>query len=391
MAVPAPDPNNIGFCEPWPPTGGAGKVKVRDEDSVLATLPNDANATSHQKRHAHPRHAPALSSRDRLVGAGRYRVASNASLMDGSQHETDQRASWNSASSGLTVRQLSGGSYLDPNVYAFLDCSNDDYDPCQWGEACGDPDGSDDGDGFSFTSTDLGTTTPSAATTESSAVTTTSSLSTTEPVTTRTTTIYVLSTKTTTLTSQSTSTIGVLRVSANVRTEAVLNAVDKIARATTAQSRATLAPRANIVVSDYNLNYYPSPAVESTVHPCSAGNFDVYGVGTPKPKHWNDFPATVPFVSTISLDNGDKLSSCSYTNAAAPSLGDGGKVFCGASTYQCSLFFGHDVFSCNHDALVGYLTTMLVLAECGVATTTADVITTTTVITVATSVSRITS
>ncbi|KAK5707629.1 hypothetical protein LTR97_000167 [Elasticomyces elasticus] len=217
---------------------------------------------------------------------------------------------------------------------------------------------------------------------------------TTKPATTRTTTIYVLSTKTTTLTSRYTSALGFLRVSANIRTQVLANALFQAASTTPPQSAATLAPRANIVLSDYNLNYYPRlTGTTSNIDPCTAGNFYVYGVGTPTPKSWYDFPATVAFVSTISLNNGIKLSSCSYTNPAAPSVGVGGKVFCGASTYQCSLYTGGGAVQyCNPDELAaGYLTTMEVLAECGVSTTSASVVTTTTVVTVATSISTIVS
>ncbi|KJX95798.1 hypothetical protein TI39_contig1039g00004 [Zymoseptoria brevis] len=73
----------------------------------------------------HPRHAPALGLRD------------SAFLPD-----NDRSAAPNATSPDeplvrrISTRQAAAGSYLDPNVYAHLGCSNDDIDPCEWGADC---------------------------------------------------------------------------------------------------------------------------------------------------------------------------------------------------------------------------------------------------------------
>ncbi|KAK5734514.1 hypothetical protein LTR17_008874 [Elasticomyces elasticus] len=397
IAALAPDPNDIGWCEPWPPVGGArNKVMARMAEPANLTLPKQTDAKPQQKAPFHPRHAPALTFRDQLIDVGGRSVVANASSLARPQRKRH--------SNGLTVRQLSGGSYLDPNVYAFLDCSNDDYDPCDWGQTCGETDGEDSGDdsgddGSATTTAGSPTVTSSVVTSESSAATTDSSPSTiqsssaaTTSATTRTTTIYVLSTETITSTSQVISTLGAMTITANIRTQVVANAIAQVSSTTTTQSQITLAPRANFIVSDYNLNYIASHTGTSTFDVCSAGNFDVYGVGKPKPDHWYDYPASVSFVSTISLDDtGVKLSSCSYTNPAAPSAGDGGELACGSTTYPCIPYlFGPATFYCNYDDLAGYMTTMDILAEC-VVTTTGETVFTTTSVATATSVSVIVS
>ncbi|KAK4933035.1 Glucan endo-1,3-alpha-glucosidase agn1 [Elasticomyces elasticus] len=400
---PAKDAGYIGTCEPWPPAGVAEKIKVRDGESANTTLFKDPDVLPQKKRHHHPRHAPALTFRGQLVEVGDAHVLANAS-----QHDTHKHALRHRPGNGLKIRQLSSGSYLDPNVYAFLGCSNDDYDPCDWGQICdGSNDGADDGDdgdgsdGDSSASTTAvsseGTsstvvTESSAPTTESSPTTTKSSSVVTTSATTRTTTIYVLSTATITSTSQVISTLGAMTITANIRAQVVANAIAQVSSTTTTKSQITLGPRANFIVSDYNLNYIASHTGTSTYDVCSAGNFDVYGVGKPKPDHWYDYPASVSFVSTISLDDtGVKLSSCSYTNPAAPSAGDGGELACGSTTYPCIPYlFGPATFYCNYDDLAGYMTTMDILAQC-VVTTTGETVFTTTSVATATSVSVIVS
>ena len=399
QATAAPNPNNSGACKPWPPAAPAGqakKLKGRDEDSAATPPSEDADAVPRQKKHGHPHRAPALATRNRLVDVGGQLIAANASIFQGLQHDGQKHAMRHTTDKRLTVRQVSGGSYLDPNVYAFLDCSNDDYDPCDWGEPRGE-DVADDGDGSHGSTTDSTMAPSSTATdgtaasdttilqsspisTSSSAISTTSSapatspssassLATTVPV--ASTTIYVLSTNVVTSTTLYTSELGVFQITANVRTEVLANAIASTTAPATTPSAAVLAPRADIIVSDYNLNYYSSYTAATTVDPCSAGNFYVYGAGTPKPKTWHDYPTTVAFASTISLDDtGVKLSSFSYTNAAAPSVGDGGVLWCGASTYPCTQYVEATViFSCNVDALAGYMTTMEIQAECPVTTT----------------------
>lgn len=52
---------------------------------------------------------------------------------------------------------------------------------------------------------------------------------------------------------------------------------------------------------------------------------------------WSDIPESVSFFSTITV-NSDKYSQCVYTNAAALSAGDGGRLSCDGYEIGCYVF-----------------------------------------------------
>lgn len=140
----ADNPDYPGACEPWPRPAGS-KIEIRDtEDGVphvapveIAAIPQAHEVPPTRTNRVHPRHAPALRMRDQLVNIG-----GNITSQRRTSHKAAKRAN------KLTARQMSDSSFLDPKVYTYLDCTFDDYDPCQWGEICDDgSDDSEDGSG----------------------------------------------------------------------------------------------------------------------------------------------------------------------------------------------------------------------------------------------------
>lgn len=128
-----------------------------------------------------------------------------------------------------------------------------------------------------------------------------------------------------------------------------------------------------VVETDYNLNY---ASASETVDVCTAGYYYVYGVASPKPEAWSDIPESVSFFSTVTV-NSDKYSQCVYTNAAALSAGDGGKLSCDGYEIGCYMLT-YSVLGCNADALIGWDTKVKPVIGCPVtSTTTSHYITTT--------------
>ncbi|KAF7177735.1 hypothetical protein CNMCM7691_006169 [Aspergillus felis] len=128
----------------------------------------------------------------------------------------------------------------------------------------------------------------------------------------------------------------------------------------------------NIVISDYDLNFF---TVSETRDVC-AGKFSTeYGAASPRPKSWTDIPQSVTFFSNLDL-LATKYTNCVYTNAAAPSAGDGGTVSCDGLTLPCHVATG-PILGCNPDMLAGWLTSVKPLINCPVRTMTSSVVTTT--------------
>ncbi|KAM0260057.1 hypothetical protein ACHAQJ_002981 [Trichoderma viride] len=130
-----------------------------------------------------------------------------------------------------------------------------------------------------------------------------------------------------------------------------------------------------IVLSNYNLNFIP-PRVTFDV--CSAGNFYVQGDATPSPAHWSDIPKSVSFFTALT-SGPTHLSSCVYTNAAAPSDGDGGTIVCKDTSFPC-VVATETPLGCNPDALIGYDTSIKLLIHCDVYGTTTTVVTDTSLV-----------
>jgi hypothetical protein len=130
-----------------------------------------------------------------------------------------------------------------------------------------------------------------------------------------------------------------------------------------------------IVLSNYNLNFIP-PRVTFDV--CSAGNFYVQGDATPSPAHWSDIPQSVSFFTALT-SGPTHLSSCVYTNPAAPSDGDGGTIVCKDTSFPC-VVATETPLGCNPDALIGYDTSIKLLIHCDVYGTTTTVVTDTSLV-----------
>ncbi|KAJ5201484.1 uncharacterized protein N7498_006147 [Penicillium cinerascens] len=118
------------------------------------------------------------------------------------------------------------------------------------------------------------------------------------------------------------------------------------------------------VETDYNLNFNKPFATNDV---CTAGYWYNYGVGSPKPKAWSDIPQSVSFFSTLTV-NDEKYSKCVYTNAAAPSAGDGGTLSCDGLSLSCYVFI-QSVLGCNADALITYDTKVKPLIGCPITST----------------------
>lgn len=130
-----------------------------------------------------------------------------------------------------------------------------------------------------------------------------------------------------------------------------------------------------LALSDYNLNYIPA---QSTFDVCSAGNFYVDGSASPKPAAWSDIPRSISFFTALT-SGPTPLSSCIYTNPAAPSNGDGGTVSCKGTNFPCAIQT-ESVLGCNPDAIAGYDTKIKLLIHCNVYVPTTTVETDTSVV-----------
>jgi hypothetical protein len=100
---------------------------------------------------------------------------------------------------------------------------------------------------------------------------------------------------------------------------------------------------------------------------CTAGYWYNYGVASPKPKAWTDNPEGVGFVSVLMVYD-EKYSKCIYTNAAAPSAGDGDMFSCDGLSLSCSIHT-ESVLGRNADALITYDTKVKPLIACPVTST----------------------
>lgn len=123
-------------------------------------------------------------------------------------------------------------------------------------------------------------------------------------------------------------------------------------------------------ISDYNLNFlYP----RTTWDVCSGGNFAVIGAATPKPKHFSDIPQHVSFFSPLT-SGPTHLSSCVYTNTAAPDDGDGGTLSCQGTAFPC-VIATNPTLGCGPDALIGWDTYVKPLIRCEMSGPTTTVLT----------------
>ncbi|KAL6887013.1 hypothetical protein GGI43DRAFT_271291 [Trichoderma evansii] len=141
----------------------------------------------------------------------------------------------------------------------------------------------------------------------------------------------------------------------------------------------------HIALSDYNMNYFPTPT--TTPDPCDAGFFSVAGTASPTPDTWSDMPQSVSFDSPLTSGPAP-LSSCIYTNPAAPDNGDGGTVSCQGADFACVIATA-SVSSCGRDQAIGWDTSILPIVSCDVyvATTTVATSTSTVVQTITSTIS----
>ncbi|KAF4152017.1 hypothetical protein CNMCM6069_002746 [Aspergillus lentulus] len=93
----------------------------------------------------------------------------------------------------------------------------------------------------------------------------------------------------------------------------------------------------NFPVSDYDLDFY---SVSETRNICERKFSTEYGAASPRPKTWSDIPQSVTFFSILDVLS-TKYTNCIYTNAAAPSPGDGGTVRCDGLTF-CRVILRRD-------------------------------------------------
>lgn len=140
-----------------------------------------------------------------------------------------------------------------------------------------------------------------------------------------------------------------------------------------------------LALSDYNLNYFPTQT--TTPDPCDAAFFSVAGTASPAPDTWSDMPQSVSFDSPLT-SGPTPLSSCIYTNPAAPNNGDGGTVSCQGTNFPC-VIATDSVSGCRPDAAIGYDTSILPIVSCDVyvATTTVATSTSTVVQTITSTIS----
>ncbi|EAW19310.1 uncharacterized protein NFIA_092710 [Aspergillus fischeri NRRL 181] len=132
----------------------------------------------------------------------------------------------------------------------------------------------------------------------------------------------------------------------------------------------------NFVVSDYDLDFY---SISETKNICQVKFSPEYGAARPRPKTWSDILQSVTFFSDLDVLS-TKYTNCIYTNAAAPSPGDGGTVSCDGLTLPCYVYTGPPM-GCNPDMFFGWLTSVKPLVNCPVATMTSSVYTKTTAVT----------
>lgn len=138
----------------------------------------------------------------------------------------------------------------------------------------------------------------------------------------------------------------------------------------------------HIALSDYNLNYFPMPT--TTPDPCDAAFFAVAGTASLTSDMWSDMPQSVSFDSPLT-SGPTPLSSCIYTNPAAPDNGDGGTVSCQETDFACVAATA-SVSGCNHDEAIGWDTSILPMVSCdGYAATTTVATSTSTVVQIITS------